>query len=158
MLWKSNIRGLSGKCSAIVNITRTVSAASGVTWQPRRVECICKNKDRLHCISHWGGQETPLSEHVYCVAAPFEMTEQVEHQICITFCIKLEHFSTETIWIIQKAAAMGNGWLAASSRGSAHLCITSHAVFLVKHQITQVTEPPYSPDLAPCDFWLFLKI
>ena len=26
--------------------------------------------------------------------------------------------------------------------------------FLVKHQITQVTQSPYSPDLAPCDdFW-----
>ena len=21
-----------------------------------------------------------------------------------------------------------------------------------------MTEPPYSPDLAPCDFWLFLKL
>ena len=27
--------------------------------------------------------------------------------------------------------------------------------FLVKHQIIQVTQLPYSPDLAPCDFWLF---
>ena len=26
---------------------------------------------------------------------------------------------------------------------------------LVKHQITQVTQPPYSPDLVPCTFWLF---
>ena len=25
----------------------------------------------------------------------------------------------------------------------------------VKHQITQVTQPPYSPDLGPWDFWLF---
>ena len=25
-------------------------------------------------------------------------------------------------------------------------------------QITQVTQPPYSPDLAPCDFWLFPKL
>ena len=24
--------------------------------------------------------------------------------------------------------------------------------FLVKHQITQVTQPPYGPDLVPCDF------
>jgi len=24
---------------------------------------------------------------------------------------------------------------------------------LVKHHITQVCQPPYSPDLAPCDFW-----
>ena len=30
--------------------------------------------------------------------------------------------------------------------------------FLVKHQITQVTQPPYSSDLVPCDFWLFPKL
>jgi len=30
--------------------------------------------------------------------------------------------------------------------------------FLVKHRITQVSQPPYSPDLAPCDFWLFSKL
>ena len=30
--------------------------------------------------------------------------------------------------------------------------------FLVKHQITQVTQHLYSPDLAPCDFWLSLKL
>jgi len=30
--------------------------------------------------------------------------------------------------------------------------------FLVKHRITQVCRPPYSPDLAPCDFWLFSKL
>ena len=30
--------------------------------------------------------------------------------------------------------------------------------FLAKHQITQVTKPPYSSDLAPCNFWLFPKL
>ena len=30
--------------------------------------------------------------------------------------------------------------------------------FLVKHQITQVTQPRYSPDLVPCDFRLFPKL
>ena len=50
----------------------------------------------------------PLSEHVYCVAVTLKMTEGVEQQICIKFCIKLEHSSEETIWKIQKAAAMGN--------------------------------------------------
>ena len=36
----------------------------------------------------------------------------------------------------------------------------SHLVksFLVKHQITQVTQPSYSPGLVPCDFWLFPKL
>ena len=33
------------------------------------------------------------------------------------------------------------------------------ADFFVKHLITQVTQPPpYSPDLVPCDFWLFPKL
>jgi transposase len=29
---------------------------------------------------------------------------------------------------------------------------------LAKHHITQVCQPPYSPDLAPCNFWLFSKL
>ena len=37
-------------------------------------------------------------------------------------------------------------------------CITFHAEFFVTHQITQVTPPCYSPDLMPCDFWLFPKV
>ena len=41
-------------------------------------------------------------------------------------------------------------------------CLLMHHVlcmfFLVKCQIIQVTQPPYSPDLVPCDFWLFPKL
>ena len=55
------------------------------------------------------------------------MTEQVEQWICITFYVKLEHSSVETIRMIQKAAAMGNWWLAASSWQHTRSCITSHA-------------------------------
>ena len=53
-----------------------------------------------------------LSEHVYCVTVTFIMTERAEQGICIKFCMKLEHSSTETIPTIQKAAAMGKWWLA----------------------------------------------
>jgi len=37
---------------------------------------------------------------------------------------------------------------------------SSHLIhqFLVKHGIVQLRQPPYSPDLAPCDFWLFPKL
>ena len=69
----------------------------------------------LHCTSQWGWQ-TPVSEHVYCMAVIFKMTERVGQQICIKFCIKLEHFSTETIQRIQKSSSMGNWQSAASSR------------------------------------------
>ena len=46
----------------------------------------------------------------------------------LKFCVKLEHSSMETICMIQKAAAVGNRRLAASSQ-YACLCITSHAEF-----------------------------
>ena len=50
----------------------------------------------------------PLREHVFCVSVVFKMAAQVEQQICIKFCVKLEHSSVETIQMIQKAAAMGS--------------------------------------------------
>ena len=84
----------------------------------------------------------PLSEHVYCVAVAFTMTERVEQQICIKFCVKLEYSSVETIWMIPKAKAMVNWWLAVSSWQQACSRITSCAEFLVKHQITQVAQLP----------------
>ena len=70
-----------------------------------------------------------LSEHVYCVVIPFKMTEQVEQWIFITFCVKLEHSFVETIQMIQKATATGNGWLAASSWQHTYSCITFHEEF-----------------------------
>ena len=57
------------------------------------------------------------------------MTDRVEQQICIKFCIKIEHSTTEAIQMIQKAAAVGNWWLAAASR-HVHSCITSPAAVL----------------------------
>ena len=86
------------------------------------------------------------------------MVKQVEQQIRIKFCIKLEHSSMETIQMIQEAAATGNWWLAASSQQYAQSRITSCVEFFSEHQITQLTQPPYSPDLGPYDFWLFPKL
>ena len=70
--------------------------------------------------------------------------------------LSLNISSVKAIWMIQKAAAKGNWWLAASSQ---HICwcIMSMQSFLAKHQITQVTQTLYSPDLVPCNFWLFPK-
>ena len=73
----------------------------------------------------------PWSEHAV-VAVAFKITEQVKQWVCIKFCVKLEHSSTETIGINQKATAMGNWWLAASSWQCTRSCITSRAEFLGK--------------------------
>ena len=67
------------------------------------------------------------SEHVSCVDMASKMTEWVEQWNCIRFCVKLERSFAETIGMIQKAAAMGNWWLAASSQQCAHSCILSYA-------------------------------
>ena len=70
------------------------------------LECTCVNNDDFTVLVR--GVIDTLSEHVSCVAVTFKMTEHVEQQICIKFFIKLEHSSVETIWMIQKVAAMGN--------------------------------------------------
>ena len=97
-----------------------------------------------------------LSEHVYCVVITFKMTEQVEQQVCNKFCVKLEHSSTETIQMIQKAAATGDRQLHHNNAPVHASCLVQS--FVVKHPITQVTQPPYSPDLAPCNSWVFPKL
>ena len=101
----------------------------------------------------------PLREHVYCVAVTFKMTEQLEQQICIKFCIKLEHFSAETIQMIQKAAAMGNRWLAASSWQHIQSWITSCEEFFWQNIMSpRWLSAPYSPDLPPWDLGFFPKL
>ena len=88
------------------------------------------------------------------------MTERAEQRICIKFCVKLQRSSPETTWMIQKATAMGNWRLVASSQQHACSCIMSCAEFFAKHQITQVTwfllQP--SQDVVPRNFWLFPKL
>ena len=56
----------------------------------------------------------------------------VEQWICIKFCIKLEHSSTETIQMIKKAATMGNWSLVASLLQCTCSCITSCADFFAE--------------------------
>ena len=48
-------------------------------------------------------------------------------------------------------------WILHHNNAHAH---ASHFVqqFLAKHGTAQLQQPPYSPDLAPCDFFLFPKL
>ena len=50
-----------------------------------------------------GQQKVTLSESVYYVVIELKMTERVKQSICIKCCVKLEHSSAETIWMMQKA-------------------------------------------------------
>ena len=82
----------------------------------------------LRCTSQWKWK-TPLSEHVLCVVIAFKVT-----QLWGTGDQQLYH---------DKAPAY------------ASLLVQS---FLVKHHISQVTQPHYRPYLTPYGFWLFPKL
>ena len=99
-----------------------------------------------------------LSEHVYYVTITFKMSEWAEQQICIKFCVKLELSSMETIGMIQRPQLLAAGeWQLHHDNVPAHASRLMQS-FLAKHPIAQVTQPHYSPDLVPCDFWLFPKL
>ena len=119
-----------------------------------RLECACVNNDDFAVLVSGSSRHCWVSLCTY-VAVTFKMTGRVEQQVCLQFCIKLEHSSTKTISVIQKPTA--GDWQLHHDNVPTHAsCLRQN--FLVKHQITQVTQPPYSPDLAPCDFWLFPKL
>ena len=48
-------------------------------------------------------------------------------------------------------------WLLHHDNAPAH---SSNLVqqFLTKHKIVQLRQPPYSPDIASCNFWMYLKL
>ena len=95
----------------------------------------------------------PWSGHVHSVVTTFKM-----QWLCIKFYVKLEHSSTETIQMIQKATGMGNWRLAASSQQPAHSCIMPATKFFGKTSNHPGDPAPCSPDLVPYDFLLFQKL
>jgi len=50
-----------------------------------------------------------------------------------------------------------NTWMLHHDNAPAHTSLLIRE-FLTKHETTVVLQPPYSPDLAPADFFLFLKL
>jgi transposase len=51
----------------------------------------------------------------------------------------------------------GEKWLLHHDNPPAHSSLLIRD-FLTKHETTLVPQPPYSPDLAPADFFLFTKL
>ena len=88
------------------------------------------------------GVVTLLRERVHCAAIAFKMTERVEQQICMKFCIKFEHSSTETIQMIQRPQLWATGdWQIH------HDNVPAHASHLVQRFFGKTSNPP--GDSAP---------
>ena len=117
----------------------------------RELECTCVNNDDFTLLV------TGVSGYcwVYCVDITFKMTERTEQQICIKFCIKLEHSSAETMWIIQKVAAVGN-MIGSFLMTMSCSCITSLTEFFWQNIKSSRWLSPL-PDLVPCQLLTFPK-
>ena len=110
----------------------------------------------LHCTSQCGVVGAIEWAHD-CVAIAFKMTEY-RNESASNFDLSLNippwklfgWFRSPQLW------ATGDRQLPHDNALAHAPCLVQS--FFVKHQITQVTKPPYSPDLVPCDFWLFLKL
>jgi [histone H3]-lysine36 N-dimethyltransferase SETMAR len=50
-----------------------------------------------------------------------------------------------------------NAWILHQDNAPSHTALVTRE-FLAKNKITTMDHPPYSPDLAPCDFYLFPKV
>ena len=86
------------------------------------------------------------------------MTEQVKQWICIKFFIKLNIPPWKLFGLFRRPQLWATGnWQLHHNNLPTHVSRLMLS-FLVKHQITQVTQPLYSPDLAPCNFWVFPKL
>jgi hypothetical protein len=63
----------------------------------------------------------------------------------------------DAVWCKRSDLWASRNWKLHHDNAPAH---SSHPIqcFLAKHSIPVVHQTPYSPDMAPCDFWLFPKL
>ena len=149
-----HIRGLFAKNPAIVNITRTGCATM---FKESGLECAYVNSDDftvlvsggssrqwVNMCSMWPSHSKQLSEYSYKSVPNFALSLNIPPRK-----------------LLGDSEGQNYGQLVIGSFITA-ICSLSHHVscksFLAKHEITQVTQPCYSPDLGPCDFWLFPKL
>ena len=73
------------------------------------------------------------------------------------FYLEVLRHLRETVCQKQPEKWWDGDWIPHHDNAPAH---TSHLVqqFLAKHGTAQLQQPPYTPDLAPCDFFLFPRL
>ena len=59
--------------------------------------------------------------------------------------------------VVRVRSSISNNWMLHHDNAPCHMTI-SVIEFLAKKGITVVPQPPYSPDLSPCEFCLFPKL
>ena len=89
-----------------------------------------------------------IVHHAY---APKGQTINMEFYLEVLRCLH------ESVYRKRLEKWWDGNWIPHHNNAPAH---TSHLVqqFLAKHSTARLHQPPYSPDLAPCDFFLFPRL
>ncbi|KAJ4450782.1 hypothetical protein ANN_02212, partial [Periplaneta americana] len=94
----------------------------------------------------------------------FDVRGIVHHEYAPEGQMVTKEYYHDVLWRLRDAVRRkrldmwtANNWHLHHDNAPAHSSQLIHT-FLAKHGITTVHQPPYSPDLAPCDFWLFPKL
>ncbi|KAJ4442248.1 hypothetical protein ANN_12114 [Periplaneta americana] len=94
----------------------------------------------------------------------FDVRGIVHHEYALEGQMVTKEYYHDVLWRLRDAVRrkrpdmwMANNWHLHHDNAPAHSSQLIHT-FLAKHGITTVRQPPYSVDLAPCDFWLFPKL
>ena len=99
-----------------------------------------------------------LCEHVYTMWLPHsKWLSKKSNESTSNFTLSL-NIPCRNYLMIQKAAAMGNWWLAASSQKRTCSCITSHAECFGNISNHPGDRASTAKTLVPCNFWLFPKL
>ena len=72
------------------------------------------------------------------------------------YCSVLRHLR-EDIWRKRPELWRAGKWLLHDDNAPSHQALVTHE-FLAHNSFITLPHPPYSPDLAPCDFFLFPKM
>ena len=122
------------------------------------LECTFVNNDDFTVLvsgggrCRWGSMRTVWPSHPKWASRAMNL-----HQIlCEAWIFLRGNYSDDS-----EGHSYGQLVIGSFIRQCACLCIMSHAEFFAEtsnHPGDWVTQPAYSPDLAPCDFWLFPKL
>ena len=118
-----------------------------VTWVSMSEEGTAKSEQRqgqVDCFFYHEG----VVHHEY--APPGQI-------ITKEYYIKVHRWLRDTVRRKRLQFWASGNWRLYHNNATAHSWSLMYA-FLGKHHITLVCQSPYSPDLAPCDFWLFPKL
>jgi hypothetical protein len=84
-----------------------------------------------------------------CITVMHQMAKEYYLEIICHLCDAVQCKRTD-LW-------SSHNWQLHHDNALAHSSHLIHS-FLGKHGIPVVRQAPYSPDMAPCDFWLFPKL